>query len=56
MTILLLIITIILGLDFYIKHKILIKKYYRKLTRKGGVFHINKRTSWDKLIEDLNNS
>lgn len=48
--ILLLIITIILWLDFYIKHEKLIKKYFKKNTWE---FRIDKKWVWDKIKEEL---
>ena len=52
-TILLIIITIILWLDFYIRHEKLIKKVYRKLFKKTWTFYIDKKWVWDKIKEDL---
>jgi hypothetical protein len=57
-TILLLIITIILWLDFYITHKKLVKKTIRDILKEirweKDTFSINKKWVWDKIIDELN--
>ena len=50
-TILLLIITILLWLDFYIKYEKLIMKFFKKNTI--WEFHIDKKWVWDKIKEEL---
>lgn len=57
---LLIIITIILSLDFYLKYNILIKKKFRKIDeptkqdkKPKWEFWIDKKWVWDKVKEEL---
>lgn len=50
-------ILLILSLDFYLKHRILIKKKFKKveeiIIKKPDVFHVRHKGHWEKIADEL---